>query len=175
MVSYSPPGLRYDTSVPARCTASDIELQTLGPGACPAASRVGGGTTVGNFLGRFPSTLTIDAFNNTGEQIFLVSSPFLATVARGQIHRDGSVEFASPTCYPAVQPPGCPVDTALQISSSVTVPPYTRTSGGRVRSYFTTPPKCPAAGYWRTPVRFWWGDGSIDTVVVKQACKRARS
>jgi hypothetical protein len=175
MKSYSPPGLRYDTSVPARCTASDIELELRGAAACPAASRVGGGTTVGNFMGRFPSTLTIDAFNNTNEQVFVVSSPFVASVARGKINPDGTVEFASPTCYPALgQPPACPVDNALQVSSSVTVKPYVRSSHGRVRSYFTTPRKCPAAGYWKTPIRFWWADGSVDTVVTKQACTRPR-
>src|SRR4051794_17978724 len=45
MVFYPPRGMRYDTSVPDRCMASDAELQALGPDACPADSRLGTGTT----------------------------------------------------------------------------------------------------------------------------------
>jgi hypothetical protein len=173
MRSYSP-GLRYDTSVPARCAASDFQLELLGPKACPAASRVGGGTTQGSFMERFPTTLTIDVFNNTAQQIFLVRTPGLNTVARGRIYPDGSAEFASPTCYPSVQPPGCPVDNALQLGSHVSVAPYTRRIYGKLRSYLTTPAKCPAVGYWKTPIRFWWADGAVDTVVTRQPCSRPR-
>jgi hypothetical protein len=170
MVSYNPPGLRFDTSVPQRCSASDIVLQVRGAAACPAGSRLGGGTTETSFLGRFPSTIAVDFFNNTDEQIILVRSPVLATVARGHIHPDGSVEFASPTCFPSVQPVGCPIDDVLQLKSSLTVPPYTTTVGGVVRSYMITPPTCPAAGHWETPIRLWWADGSVDTVVTEQPC-----
>jgi hypothetical protein len=63
-------------------------------------------------------------------------------------------------------------DYVLQLKSSTILPPYKRTSRGFVRSYATTPPKCPAGGNWRTTIRFWWADGSVDRVVSKQACKR---
>ena len=170
MVFYNPAGLRYDTSVPARCSASDVELETLGAAACPAGSRLGGGTTTTKFLGGFPSTATLDFFNNTHEQIILVRSPVLSTVSRGHIARDGSVEFASPTCFPYIQPPGCAVDTVLQLQSSITVPAYTRVSKGVLRSYLTTPASCPAAGNWENPIRLWWSDGSVDTVVTQNPC-----
>ena len=160
----------YDTSVPARCSASDVELETLGAAACPAGSRLGGGTTTTKFLGGFPSTATLDFFNNTHEQIILVRSPVLSTVSRGHIARDGSVEFASPTCFPYIQPPGCAVDTVLQLQSSITVPAYTRVSKGVLRSYLTTPASCPAAGNWENPIRLWWSDGSVDTVVTQNPC-----
>jgi hypothetical protein len=175
MISYSPHGQRFDTSVPERCSASDIELATFGAAACPAGSRLGRGATTTKFLGSFPSTVSVDFLNNAGEQIILARSPGLSTVARGQIHPDGSVEFASPTCYPSIQPLGCPVDSVLQLQSSITVPPYTRSSHGAIRSYLTTPPTCPAAGHWRTPIRLWWADGSVDTVVTEQACTHPRS
>jgi hypothetical protein len=175
MRAWSPPGFRYDTSVPARCSASDLELEIRGAAACPAASRVGGGTTEGRLFGSFGGPLKVVIFNNTNEQIFVVGSPGLASVSRGHIYRDGSIAFASPTCYPSVDPPGCPIDNALQLGTTVTVPRYTRSSGGKVRSYLTTPPRCPAAGHWKTPIRFWWADGTIDTVVTKQACTRRRS
>src|SRR5947199_3706194 len=44
MVFQPPRGMRYDTTVPARCTAPDPVLQVMGPAACPAGSRIGGGT-----------------------------------------------------------------------------------------------------------------------------------
>jgi hypothetical protein len=96
-------------------------------------------------------------------------------VARGKIHPDGSVEFASPTCYPTVQPAGCPVDNVLQMKSVIAVKPYTRTIHGVSRSYMTTAPTCPAARVWRMPIRLWWADGSVDTVVVEEPCTRPRS
>jgi hypothetical protein len=171
MTSYLPLGLRYDTSVPERCSASDAELEVLGSAACPAGSRVGGGTTTIAFLGRFPTTMSLDVFNNTNEQIMLIHSVGLSSVARGRIFPDGSIEYAGPTCFPSVPPAGCPVDNVLQLSSSVTVPPYTRTVNGVVGSYITTPPVCPPAGAWENPVRFWWADGSVDTVVIHEPCR----
>src|SRR5205085_2705946 len=126
MISYSPRGQRFDTSVPDRCSASDLELATSGAAACPDGSRLGGGMTTTRFLGMFQSTVDVDFLNNTGEQIILVRSPRLSTVARGMIHPDGSVEFASPTCFPSIQSLGCPVDSVLQLQSTISVPQYTR-------------------------------------------------
>jgi hypothetical protein len=172
MISYNRSGLRYDTSVPKRCSASDLKLAIAGPGACPKGSRLGGGTTETAFAGRFPSSTKVDMFNNKNQQIILARSPGLATVARGRIHRDGSVEFASPTCFPSIHPVGCPVDNVLQLKASIRVEPYTRTSNGVTRSWLRTPRTCPASGYWKTPIRFWWADGSVDRVVTKQPCRR---
>jgi hypothetical protein len=170
MVFYIPPGLRYDTSVPERCSSSDVELATFGAAACPAGSRLGGGTSATSFLGTFRSTVNVDFLNNADEQIILARSPGLTTVARGRISPDGTVEWASPTCFPSIQPIGCPVDDVLQLESSISVGPYTRSSGGVVRSYLTTPPTCPARGHWETPVRLWFADGSVDTVTTEQPC-----
>jgi hypothetical protein len=167
MISYNPAGLRYDTSVPERCSASDLELAVRGPAACPEGSRLGGGETDTKFMGSSPSTVQLDFFNNTDEQIILARSPLVTTVARGRIHPDGSVEFASPTCYPTVGPAPCPVDNVLQLRSSMRVPAYTDSSGG---SWLTTPPECSPDGRWRTPIRWWWADGSEETVVTEQPC-----
>ena len=170
MVSYSPPGLRYDTSVPERCSASDVELAAFGAAACPPGSRLGGGTSETAFLGGPPNTVELDFLNNTNEQIILARSPLLTTISRGRIHPDGSVEFASPTCYPSVPGATCPVDNVLQLSASIRVPAYTKSSDGAVRSWLTTPPKCPKAGHWQIPIRWWWADGTVDTVVTRQPC-----
>jgi hypothetical protein len=176
MTFYQPRGMRYDTSVPARCTASDAQLAAFGASACPPASRLGGGQIKGVLLGRFRSNLQMDMFNNTGEQVVVARTPMIATVIRGRFAPDGSwIQWDSPTCWPT-PPTGCPpVDDALQLGALQRVAPYTRKVNGVVRSYMTTPPRCPARGYWKTPVRLWWADGSTDTMVTEQPCTRPRT
>jgi hypothetical protein len=180
MIFYPPPGLRYDTSVPDRCSASDVELEVRGPAACPAGSRLGGGTTEGIFIDPVAHDFvvdrykhTLDVLNNANEQILLVKSEGF-TVVRGRIRPDGSMDFRPPTCFPAPPTGQCAANYVLQLGSSAFMPPYKRTSGGRVRSYATTPAKCPARGYWRTMIRFWWANGSADSVATKQPCERPR-
>ena len=179
IVVYPPSGMRYDTSVPDRCAAPDVELQALGPAACPPGSRLGGGTIEGVFYVPLAHDFVLDRYkhtvyllNNTNEQILLVKSEGF-TVVRGRLRPDGSLEVDPPTCFPA--PPGgrCVDDYVLFLRSSTFIPAYTRTSRGRVRSYATTPSTCPARGYWSTTVRVWWADGSVDTVVSRQPCTRA--
>jgi hypothetical protein len=171
MTFYPPKGMRYDTTVPERCTASDAELQLRGAAACPEGSRLGGGTGRGKFMDN-ETELRIDVFNNAGEQVMVTSSPLVATVGRGKFGPGGSITYETPTCFPAVGPGPCPVDSALQLGAAVTLKPYTRTSGGVTRSYLTTPPKCPRSGRWRGPVRFWWADGTGETIVTEQRCRR---
>jgi hypothetical protein len=167
MVFYPPPGARYDTGVPDRCTASDMEIETQGPSACPAGSALGKGTSSGRVGGgAFSGDLDTFLFNNNNEQIIVGQTPLLWTVARGRMLPDGSIEFAFPTCFPSADPPGCPVDDVLQLGSTMNAPPYTKGAG----SYLTTPPSCPASGHWETPVRYWWADGSVDTAVTTQPC-----
>lgn len=169
MTFHNPSGYAFDTDVPDKCTATDAQIALFGSSACPPGSRTGSGTGTGRAFGQV-STLAIDVFNNTGEQILVAQTPFITQISRGKIGPDASVYYASPTCYPS--PPGasCPYDNALQLGSNVSGPAITRTVGGVVRSYATTPPTCPKAGYWQTPIDFLWADGTTDTVVTRQGC-----
>lgn len=175
MIQYFPAGMRWDTSVPDQCTASDAQLSVMGPDACPAGSQVGTGTTDGIFYEPIGHDYVFDRYkhdlfilNNAGEQVMLVKSEGY-TVVRGKFLSDGSLEFDTPTCFPT-PPTGCADDYILQLNTSTSLPAYTKTVAGQLRSYATTPPDCPADGYWRTPVRFWFSDGSEDTVVTSQPC-----
>jgi hypothetical protein len=174
MVFYTPPGLRYDTSVPERCTASDLQLAAFGAAACPEGSKLGSGTTDTAFMGGPSTSSGLDLFNNENEQIILARSPFITTIVRGRIHPDQSVEFASPTCYPSVPGVQCPVDNVLQLRSSMRSASYTRTVDGVRRSWITTPPKCPKSKRWRASIRWWWADGTEDTVAIEYPCKRPK-
>src|SRR3954469_14469661 len=168
MVFHPPPGTAYDTSVPDRCTASDQTLETRGPSACPAGSVLGKGTSSGRVAGAFSGTLDTFLLHGANEQIVGGKAPWRWTGARGHIGPDGSIEFPFPTCFPSTDPPGCPIDDVLQLGSTMNSPPYTRGS----RSYLTTPPTCPASGHWETPIKYWWADGTEDTVVTEQPCTR---
>jgi hypothetical protein len=176
---FSPPrGMRFDTSVPDRCTATDIELEAMGPDACPAGSRLGEGTTDGLFWAPVTHAFLVDHFNhhldilnNANEQIMLVHSEGY-TVVRGRMQPDGSTIFDSTTCFPASPTGQCPDDYILQLKSATSILPYTKTEGGRTRNYATTPRTCPLRGYWATTISFWWADGATDKVVSRQPCDR---
>lgn len=172
MAFYPPAGFRFDTKVPAKCTATDPELELQGPAACPPKSLIGSGTTEGLFLFPFAHDYTFDHFNhhvdvlnNAGEQIMLVHSEGW-TVVRGKMQPDGSIQIDSTTCFPASPTGQCADDYIIQLGSTTTIPVYTNAKG----SYATTPPACPAEGYWTTTVRFWWKDGTTDSVDSHQPC-----
>ena len=176
MVFIPPAGMTFDTSVPEQCTASDFELSMQGPAACPEGSIIGGGTTEGVFFIPFTQrNAVLDRYvhnvyiaNNANEQIILVEAEGYAVI-RGKFLDDGSVEFASPTCFPT-PPTGCLDDHVLQTASDTAIPEYTRVVDRDTHSYATTPPTCPTAESWETHVVFTWRDGTVDDVVTRQPC-----
>lgn len=161
------PGSRYDTSVPGRCTASDAEIALRGPAACPADSRLGAGSATGKLGGRVSSP-RMDLYNNTDEQILIISTPGVYSISRGKIGADQSLTFEPPTCYPNVSVAGCPVDNALNLGTHMVLDNYVRDG----RGYLTTPPTCPESGYWENGMEYWWADGSHDTMVIKMPCSQ---
>lgn len=178
MVFYPPSGMRYDTTVPDVCSAPDVELEAMGPDACPPASQIGRGTTEGLFFDPVARDVLLDHYqhnmlvlNGPSEQILLIQSEGY-TVVRGRVAPDGSIEFSPPACFPVPPTGQCVEDYVLQLKSTSTLPPYSRTVGGQLRSYATTPSVCPAQGYWQTTIRYWWADGSVDSIVTRQPCAR---
>ena len=80
--------------------------------------------------------------------------------------------FEPTTCFPKVEGVDCVDDYIIQRTTKNFLMPNTRRIAGKLRSYATTPPKCPQRGYWRTLVKYWWSDGAVDSVVSKQPCRR---
>jgi hypothetical protein len=165
----SPPGTRIDTAVPARCPASDFELQTRGDAACPARSKIGSGTVTTSVLGGPPSTSQISVFNTAGGLIQLVKSgPFGVAVVRSRFHH-GSFRTEIPTCITGGQPPrGCPFDQAVLLASRIVIKKITVGD----RSYATTPRTCPATG-WPTRITYRYADGAVESVVSTSRCRKA--
>src|SRR5205807_3211235 len=69
-----PAGTHIDTSVPARCEASDDELRVLGDAACPPGSRVGSGQATVDIVGLGRMTFNTTPFNAADQQIEPVQS-----------------------------------------------------------------------------------------------------
>jgi hypothetical protein len=163
-------GARFDTTVPEACTASDPELMLLGPSACPPGSQVAEGViTLDTGLpqpGRF-ITSPAEFFNNFGEFIFL--NQVLATesprvVSRARVRRRSYVSNAP--FLPGTPPDGAAVDTVKVDGFAVT-----RDFDGHVRSYVTTPPRCPERGYWLNRATFTYFDGVSQTVRTRSRCR----
>src|SRR4051795_3371600 len=174
LVLSAAPGAQVDTSVPARCTATDAELKQKGEAACPAASRIGHGTADVKPVG-FPAIhYDTVVFNAENQQVELLkgrgpSAP--AAVVRGYF-RGRTFDSPIPTCLNGGSvPKDCPFDQVTLLRNTVVTPAYSR--GGR--SYAPTPPSCPASGEWRVRGSFYFGDGAVETVTPTQPCTPART
>ena len=110
----------------------------------------------------------MDLFNNTDEEILIISTPGVYSVSRGKIGADQSLTFEPPTCFPNVSVARCPVDNALQLGSHMVLDTIVRDG----RGYLTTPPTCPESGYWTNGMEYWWADGSHETLSFQLPCSQ---
>lgn len=158
------PGTQIDSSVPARCAASDAQLTLQGAAACPARSRVGTGQIVlATGLPGPAATLVADVvlINNAGQLIFV-------TQVRGtpvrQIVR-AAVSGSTITVSVPFQP-GTPPDGAALRSVELDIAPIAH--GGA--AYIRTPPTCPRSGHWTNAATFTYADGVSQTTSSPSAC-----
>jgi hypothetical protein len=165
------PGSVRDTSVPARCTATDAELIAIGAAACPAASKIGEGeliTDTGSpgVIPRY-GTNQVTSFNAADEVINLAESqdPPTRVVSRGRIEGD-TVTFD----IPAV-PGNAPPDPYLAFRhQTLAGPPIVTAAGAALR----TPPRCPADGEWTNRLTFVYRDDVSQTVESPSPCHADR-
>src|SRR4051812_33977663 len=163
LVLLAAPGARVDTSVPARCAATDAELKEKGEAACPAASRIGHGTADVKPVG-FPAIhYDTVVFNAENQQVELLkgngpSAP--AAVVRGYF-RGRTFDSPIPTCLTGgYVPKDCPFDQVTLLRNTVVTPAYSRGGGG----YATTPPPRPPSGGWRGRGSFFFRGGGLGRV-----------
>jgi hypothetical protein len=177
LVITAPSGAWIDTSVPARCDATDEELKRDGASACPDDSVIGAGSALTKPI-LFPQ-LSYESviFNAADQQVQLLTSdpPAPPTVVRGYFNGKG-IESTIPTCLNGGAPPDdCPSDQASLIRNELTVAPYTIGEGRARRTYFVTPMLCPRSGLWESVVAFYYGDGVQETLTPTQPCVPART
>jgi hypothetical protein len=171
LVIQLPPGTRIDTSVPARCTASDEEIEFAGESACPPAARIGGGEVTVRVAGLGTRTYPTVIYNADHDMLELVKDGERVIAVVHTYVRGTTLDGPVPTCLTGGNPPdGCPFDQLTLLANHLQIDPV-RVNG---RNYGTTPPKCPKSLRWRAPVTLYYGDGSVDTVTPESPCKRPK-
>lgn len=164
-------GAGFDTSVPARCSASDAQLMAQGGSACPADSKVGEGyIRLDTGLAGPDRFIEADVtfFNSATEVVFLSTErqSGARVVTRSVI--DGGSTVSMAPLLPGAPPDGTAIDVAR-----VELLPISRVVDGELRSYVTTPPGCPASGEWAHSIEFTYADGATQTVDSTSPCSVA--
>ncbi len=162
-----PKGTRFDNSVVPDCMASDLELQLIGPEACPPESHVGMGHD-GTFMTGSPgggeTPMALDMFDH-GSAFLIVGRPEdlpLRMVSRARRH--GRVVTVDAPRMPGGPPDG---ESALRRIHNVF---EARSLGDR--AYVRTPRRCPNSGTWKFKVRLTWADGVSTDHVDRMPCQR---
>jgi hypothetical protein len=164
-------GARFDTSAIPHCEASDAQLMAQGPSACPAETRVGTDETVVDTGFAGPNRFfTADfAFFNDKDELILVATVRengARVVLRGQIG-ERTLDIENPMI------PGTPPDGAAAKSQRGRFEPRSTLRAGTQANYITTPPTCPASGYWVNRVVYTYRDGVRQTAESRSPCRRA--
>ena len=162
-------GAKIDTSAPELCTASDAALIAQGAAACPAGSRVGGGslrvdTGFPSPARHFDADVTL--LNNANQLIFLSTerSTGARVVSRSVV--EGRVVRNSVPVLPGTPPDGGALDRQEFTRNEIT-----RRVDGETRSYITTPERCPPEGFWLNEARFYYADGVVQTLRARSPCR----
>jgi hypothetical protein len=106
----------------------------------------------------------VTVFSNVNDLIFLLetSNPPTRLVAHTTISGSTTTTNVPPT--PGLPPPEA--SNALK-DETLHFPPYARAG----KSYTTTPPTCPAAGYWANALLITYQDGVTETLVGRSPCQ----
>jgi hypothetical protein len=164
------PGTAIDTSVPARCEASNGELMANGAEACPTTSKVGAGEI--DLDTGFPGPARVLQYqvtllSNKGEVILLLESksePRSRVVARSVIQGRTITTEVTPV-------PGGPPDGFVAVKRArLKLEPRSSGQGTSRRSYVATPDSCPANGLWTNKVTFTYRDGASYPVTNPSPC-----
>ncbi len=155
-----PAGTRIDTAAAPRCNATNEELQARGTRACPAATRVGGGTltaVTGFGPPADPVEGEVTVFNGAGELIEVVAVPGTdRVVGLDRLAVDGDTLKANPPAIPGGPPDGRTAvkDIRLKID----------------RPRYVTPPRECRVGRWPYGASFAFADGTRQQVSHTHPC-----
>jgi hypothetical protein len=171
-----PAGTRIDTSVPPRCTASDLELRLAGESACPPSAWLGRGAATIRQPGLGVATYDTVLYNAEDQLLELVKSgDQVVGVVHTYVHGT-TLDGPIPTCLTGGQPPdGCPFDQFTLLANHLQVNAMSVGTGITRRNYGTTPATCPPTHTWQVRVTFSFADGSVDSVTPRAPCIPAPS
>ena len=164
-------GARFDTSALPYCEASDAELMAAGASACPAETKVADDETLVDTgfpgSGRYFTTDFV-FFNNKDELVLLatVREVGARVVLRGRVGKN-TIDIDVPVL------PGAPPDGAAPKRQRGEWNPRSTVRDGNQLNYLTTPPTCPASGFWVNRVTYTYRDGVTQTAESQSPCKRS--
>jgi hypothetical protein len=160
-----PAGTRIDEAAVPVCNATDADIKAQGINACARETLMAKGTLVAR-----PGTFAMDPFvgdvyffHAPGHWLEMVTargSP--SVIGYDKFYIEGSRLRAAPASTPGGFPDG---ETAIR---EVTFTMAARVADGR--SFFTTPPSCPADGSWVTRSQFTFQDGVPDPIDAVSRC-----
>jgi hypothetical protein len=160
-----PAGLRIATDAVPQCTATDDELRSRGPDACPADSRVGAGTLraiTGFGPPADPADGDVTVFNGPGQMIEVVTAHgTTATVGFDRLTIDGNRLIAHPPSTPGGPPDGQTAIKEIHLLIDRT-------------GYATTPPTCARSAGWEYGASLEFADGGRAEVSHVLPCTRVR-
>ncbi|MGI8727427.1 MAG: hypothetical protein ACR2K6_07085, partial [Solirubrobacterales bacterium] len=171
-----PKGSKIDTSVPARCGASEAEFQLRGAAACPPETQVGTGALSVDTGAPNPGPRVLETdvrfFNNEDELILFAEStntpgPPVRVVSRVVVGERTLTSTVPP--LPGVPPP----DPFLAIKDVVNRLDAIPGSGANGPPYIRTPPSCPRDGFWTITSVFTYRDGVEQTERATTPCRSA--
>jgi hypothetical protein len=155
-----PAGTEFSTAALPTCSAPDFVLLVGQVAACPANSRIGSGSTIGELPTGTQLHTRVTLFNGPGQIIVLVTFAGLtATVFRDDVGSDAI------TVNPFL-PPGVSL-----ADLDLTIDPHT--SAANI-AYLRTPPSCPAAGGWPITAEFSYTNGATDSRESRSPCQAAK-
>ncbi len=155
-------GTRFDTTALPQCTASDAELMAAGESACPDGSRVAKDETVIDTgipgPGRLVTT-DIVFFNNQDELVLIATTRDTGArvILRAQVG-ENTIDLDTPML------PGTPPDGGAAKSQ--------RGQWEARPGFLTTPPTCPASGFWINRITWTYRDGVEQTEESRSPCQR---
>lgn len=173
IVVHYPPGTVFDSKAAPQCHASDEQLQTEGPSACPADTKLGGGEAVSDTgsSGPFPPRYTkskITQFNGDNELLGVGVNediPAIKTVTHTRFN--GTTATTDFPLFPGNPPP----DQYTPLKSLRVDFPVRKTGK---RATVRVPGYCRPSGYWTIVTYFTYVDGVTQHLVSHSPCHPRR-
>ena len=173
MVIHSPAGTQTDTTDFPQCHATDAELLTIGPPACPIDSYLGGGQAKSDQGPNSPQRYSwsdISDFNNQDEVVGVAVNEDIAlikNVDRSKYdYRNGTLTSTFPL-FPAVpEPPTMEPYTPIA-ELQIHFPAHVDVLG---HAYSATPSTCPPERHWTFVIDFIYRDGVTQSITSESPC-----
>jgi hypothetical protein len=154
-----PRSTRFDTSALPTCDASDQLIRSQGTKACPAASKLGSGSTEAVLVPGIPFNTEVTLFNAKDQIIVVVTGlGIVLTEFRDEVNRNSIMVN-----------PVLPLGVSLR-RLTIGVDPHATGHGAARRVYLRAPTRCPQSRRWSIVGTFTYDDGSTQTLRTSTPC-----